>query len=184
MKTIAFCILLTITTISVSAQTAKSINSAKVAVINTLSFYDEMTGIKKLALAEKQMGMTDCAASFHYGSLIEEIKKLEKQIAELKCQKVAVDSKLLQLQKLKDESQQALKENDACKKKVREQSVEPIVKNVREKLKEFAKMNGYEIVIDKFTIIESLVEINNDLPDITTEFIKYCNDYFNKEKLP
>ena len=182
MKSIIVCILLITATISISAQKDKNSVSTKVAMINSLAFYDEKSGIKKLAMAEKQMGMVDCAAMFEYSSLKAEIRKLEKEITELQCQKRSVDDKILQLQKSKDLSEQKLGENKTCKENFRLQTVEPIKATIREKLKEFAKLKGYGIVVDALTIVESESIIEGEVENLTAEFIKFCNDYFDKEK--
>jgi len=182
MKSIIFCILMITATLSIPAQKHKNSISTKVAVINSLAFYDEKSGIKKLAMAEKQMGMIDCVAAFEYSSLKTETQKLEKEITELQCRKKTVDDKVSQLQKFKDLSKQKLEENKACKRKIRLQTVEPINTAIREKLKEFAKLKEYGIVVDALAIVESESIIEGEVENITTEFIKFCNDYFDKEK--
>ena len=179
MKTINLLVITLVLTVSAFAQANQKVILRKVAVINIESFYDEKTGIKRLAIAEREMGMTDCIAMFRYVSLTKEIEESERKIVDLRCQKATVDGKLIQLQKLKDESKKASNEVDACKKIVREQRVDPIIEKIREKLIEFAKQKGYETIVDKLGSI--LVETEAD--DITSEFIQFCNDYFGKEKL-
>ena len=151
-------------------------------MINSLAFYDEKTGIKKLAMAERQMGMVDCSASFRLSLLIGEIEKLEKEVVNSQCQKLPVDDKLLQLERLKDKSKQLEVENDTCKKNFRLVTVEPIIEKIREKLKEFAKQKGYGIIFDAVWVVESTILLEGKVDNITSEFIQFCNDYFDREK--
>ena len=69
MKITSLIILASVLTVLAFAQTNQTVTLNKVAVVNTESFYDEKTGIKKLANAGKQMGMIDCAAMKRYYSL-------------------------------------------------------------------------------------------------------------------
>lgn len=155
--------------------------TGKIAIINSARFYVGKPAINKLALAERQMGMTDCAASFRYFSLLQEIKKLENEIAELKCQKLAIEGKIEQLEKLKDESNKAKNEEAVCKRDFRKMTVEPIIESVRKKLQEFIKQKGYFVVID-VAQDDSFLIIDGEYTDITEDFIKFCNDSFEKEK--
>ncbi len=179
MRKIKLLILTLILSVTAFAQINQTAVRNKVAVVDTESFYDEKAGIKKLANAEKQMGILDCFAMERYFSLTQELQKLEKEITLLQCQKITVDDKLKQLQKLKDDSKQSKDEVDACKDIAKLQTVEPVIQKIREKLKEFAKQKGYIIVTEKF----SSVLVEGEVDDITSEFIQFCNDYFDKEKL-
>lgn len=178
-KSLIFVLLLSA---SAFAQTERIPAKAnKIAVVNSAFFYDEKLGIRKLASAEKLMGMTDCIAFEKYYSTFMEIERLEKEIIALEYQKLSVKDKLKQLEKLKDENNKAKNEDEACRRKIRSENVDPVVKDVRKKLQEFAKQKGFVVVIDAVQDSAFLI-IESEYTDITSEFIKFCNDSFEKEK--
>lgn len=165
------------------AQTEKTqtVNPNKIAIVNSMLFTDEKDGIYKLAQAEKLMGMTDCAAFEKYYSTLKEIEQLKKEVAILEYQKLSITDKLDQLEKVKDENSRARIEDEACRRKIRSQSVDPIIESVRKKLEEFAKQKGYRVVISADQDTSFLI-IDAEYTNITSEFIKFCNDAFDKEK--
>jgi cytochrome c-type biogenesis protein CcmH/NrfF len=179
LSSLALTLVLTVLAV---AQTNKNSVPIKVAVIDSHSFYDKETGIKRLVLAERMMGSIDTAASMRYPSQLSEAANLEKEISSLKCQNQNVDDKLVKLKKLKDEIKQTEDEIAAGRKKEEAIIYIPVINQIREKLKEFAKQKGYQMIVDSHSIIESFVSIESDVDDITSEFIKFCNDAFDKEK--
>ena len=80
---------------------------------------------------------------------------------------------------MNNDSNQVNDEINACKETVRLRTFEPVIEKIREKLKEFAKQKGYVIIVDKF----SLIPVEDGADDITLELIRFCNDYFDKEKI-
>jgi hypothetical protein len=181
MRKINLLIFVLIFAASALAQTNQSASLIKIALIGSESFYDGKTGIKRLAYEERQLGMTDCAAIFRYSSLLREIQKTEKEIGALNDEKKPVIDKLIRLQTLKDESKKALDENVVCKANLRFIRVQPIVNDVRKKLKEFAESKGYAVVIDRSS--SDIILIDGEMEEVTAEFIEFCNESFKKEKL-
>jgi Skp family chaperone for outer membrane proteins len=164
------------------AQTAGKSAFIKVAVINTERFFDDKTGIKRLVWAERVMGSLDPVEAFRHVDLLREAENLEKEIATLKCQNQNVDDKVSKLQKLKDEIKQTKDAVDAFRERQEAIIYTPVMDQIREKIKVFAKDKGYEIIIEKTTVIESFVNIEGEIDDVTLEFIKFCNDAFDQEK--
>jgi Skp family chaperone for outer membrane proteins len=151
----------------------------KIAVIDTFVFHDKQKGIKRLIQAINFVRVE----GYKLYDLEEKIEKLKKEIFCLESQNKSVDEKKIELQKLEDEFKRTEAEKKALYEKQHSIIVTPVAEKISEKLKEFAKLKGYKVVVDKFSLLEPSITIVNEWQDITSEFIEFCNDYFEKEKL-
>jgi Skp family chaperone for outer membrane proteins len=154
----------------------------KIAIVNTDAFYNEKTGIKKLANAFGQIGIIDFDEMFQVGNLNSKIEALEKYIDTLPCDDETLTSKSKRLKELKDELKITEEKLRQRYKTYDSENIEPIRVKIREKLKEFSKEKGYGIILDKPKLEESTFFIYEDeYIDLTNEFIKFCNEEFEKE---
>lgn len=173
MKIISFLFLTLILSASAFAQTA---TSNKVAVVDTSIFSDPTKGIKILVKRENSYNIE----YYLEQTLRKRINELEKEVYCLQNQNKSSEKKSEELKKLKAE----LKRTEENKKAEIERKysliVKPVIEKIREKLKEFANLKGYAIVIDKSNT--SLL-IEGEVDDITSDFIRFCNEIFEKENL-
>jgi Skp family chaperone for outer membrane proteins len=160
---------------SVSFAQTKSETSIKIAIVDTNVFNDREKGIKRLVKAENSYNIEH----FTEHSLSKEIKVLEKEIDLLLNQNKPINEKYVELQKLKKELENAQEEKKAEYKRKYSIIVEPVIEKIRNKLQELNKLNGYILVIDKSN---GSILIEGEVEDITEEFIKFCNESFEKEK--
>ena len=175
MRKINLLILILIFTVSAFSQSDKKNISNKVVLINTSVFADKQQGIKMLA----QLYESYLTENRKPVLLAERIDRLERELNNLQSQNKPVNEKYEEIQKLKVELNNAQKETTSERRKRYSLIQISIVEKIVEKLKEFAKLKGYAIVIDKFHkgfLIESEIE------DITKIFIQFCNESFEKEK--
>jgi Skp family chaperone for outer membrane proteins len=148
----------------------------KIAVIDTNVFYDEKSGIK--VLTETIKSTYEC--DFQSSSFRKKIAELKNEINNLKTQDKSIDEKSLELSKVEEEFNLYRKNRDESYKKRYSLLVEPVIKKIGEKVKEFAKKNGHTIILDVSKSNDWFIcELCND---ITNEFIKFCNEEFEKEK--
>ncbi len=171
-----FCFLILILIFSsVSFAQTSSENSNKIAVIDTNILSDKEKGIKRLTQAENSYHVENFTAY----SLSKRIDALEKEINLLLDQNKPINEKYVELQKLKKELENAQEEKKAEYKRKYSIIVEPVVEKIRKKLQEFSELNKYAVVIDKS---QASIIVQGEVEDITEEFIKFCNDSFEKEE--
>ena len=162
---------------SVNAQTQENQNldSIKVAIIDTKSFYDEESGIREWVNAYKVFAKETAL-------LIQEIKRLRGEMLILrnefikltnchyKCNpnsKEEINKKLAKYKKLHQED----KVLEGKHKEKESQVFEPINKKIEHAIKRFADKKGYKIILD--TSKKDVVSCRK--LDITKEFIKFYN---------
>ena len=165
-----------ILTTSAFTQTNQTVSSNKIAIIDTSVFNDREGGIKILIQAEQSYNIE----YYEKHSLMEKIDKLEKDINYLIRENQSINEKYIELQKLQAEFKLVKESKKADHNKKYSIFVSPVIEKISKKIKEFSKLKGYAIVIDKF---ESSILFESGTDDITSEFIKFCNDSFDKEKL-
>lgn len=169
-------------TVSFSQAKSEETNTSKnecfkVAVINTMTFYDKEKGIKKLVQAENLLGFIEY---FEIHSLTKRIEKLENEIHLLQSQGKSVEEKNAELKGLKEELKLAWKQKKAEIERKTDILVKPVIDEIAVKLEEFAKLKGYTVVLD-LAKSKSILVVTHGI-DITVEFIQFCNDHFDKEK--
>jgi Skp family chaperone for outer membrane proteins len=161
--------------------------SIKTAKVNSDSFEDDKTGIKELigVLAKLDIEFKPKADALNllrdkinkfvkefpqkYGGLYEPIRPLnpEEDIAML--EKMQTEFKVKQ-------------QNASCLYQNRKKEVtESINKRIGRKLAEFNKIKGFIFIYDSSN--SNSFVIDEGSIDVTKEFIKFCNEEFEKEKL-
>lgn len=160
---------------SLSFAQIKSQASIKIAVIDTNIFNDTEKGIKKFVKAEDSYNIE------HYQehSLTKKINELENEINYLLSQNKPINEKYVELQKLRNELENAQAESKAEHKRKYSIVVEPVNERIRSKLDEFNKLHGYALVVDKSN---GSILIDGGVEDITEKFIRFCNESFEKEE--
>jgi Skp family chaperone for outer membrane proteins len=174
MKLISLLILILVLT---AASYAQSTTANKVAVIDTEAFSKREQGIKKLIRAENSYSIESFGEENY---LTEKIDTLKKEIYCLQNQNKSIADKNDELQKLKAELKNIREGKKAEYERKYSLVVSPVVEKIREKLKDFAKLKGYVIVIDKS---EDSILVEGEVDDITSDFIRFCNESFEKENL-
>lgn len=157
-----------------------SFAQSKITFVNKHIFSDEKTGIKELVAVNKQLEaeftpqiekfnnnlkafqdyLLNCSKTRHCAGLEKRIAEQEKQNKEF------IENFNIHLKKRKSEI------------------IEPINKRISDKLKEFAKLKNYEKIFDLSDneLEDSALLYTDDPVDVTQEFIKFCNEEFEKEK--
>lgn len=177
--TILSILFLSFTTTIFAQNVADSAPKAQIAMVNMSLFYDKELGIKKLVQAKSLL-----IGKFHHNYRLQklalEIERLEKEPHSLQIEKELVQLKIVEIEKLKIERNQEKDRVDALFKDEYNKLISPIHEKIMKKIKDFAKEKGYLIVLDKSSLTESDVIIEGRADDITSEFIKYCNESFDK----
>lgn len=155
----------------------------KIAVVNSDAFHLETTGIKKLVVAVREIGFQDFDELFQASKLESQIEVLENEIDVLPCDGESLNTKVKKLKELKNEFKATKEKLHQRYETYDAKNIEPIRVKIRAKLKDFAEQNGFKLVLDKSKLEDSNFFIIEDEPvDITKEFIKFCNEEFEKEK--
>lgn len=155
----------------------------KIAVVDTNAFYDEKSGIIDLISVNKKVReeLKDKLDSDY-----KEIQKLINELEEIRNRpKVGCPSTELIEEKIKKLDQL----QSSFKLKINEANIEftnrekPINERITAKLEIFKKNKGYLIILDQSKMESSFFIYEEDSSiDITKEFIKFCNEEFEKEK--
>ncbi len=174
MKIIFPVVLFLIFPASLFAQTNRNPDSSKIAVIDTSIFDDNEKGIKLLVNAKRSYHIE----YFEIHALKKRIENVKSEIKLLIERNEPINEKFIELRRLENE----LDESEKAKVKEFDRKwnlvITPLENKIKEKLKEFASKNGYAVLIDKKS---TGFLIENDIKDVTFEFIKFCNDSFEKE---
>lgn len=180
------CVFVLILSALAFAQIEKTQTSApnKIAGINTEAFYDKEAGIKEVVEANDKLETEFKSQKDELRLLGEKIQNLQKEIEELaKPQKVgcypSIQNKVDEYKKLISEYKRRQDDLKSLYDKRKPEIFADIYKKVGEAIKQFAKENGYVIVLDSSKDNSSTI-IEGETIDITKEFIKYYNDNFAK----
>ena len=151
----------------------------KIGFVDGYLFYDEKIGIKRLVEVVK----LTYVCHFNGIDLEEKIVRVKNEIQELKILGKIAEQKKLELSELEEKIKKRNDEWRLADKKRFSILVEPIEKQVKEKLNSFKVKNGYIEIFDLSDdkILDAILYLDKSL-DITTEFIKFCNEEFEKEK--
>lgn len=180
MKSIFLCFLcILILWANAFAQTSSTSPTSKIAMIDTHLLLDRKEGIKGLAELRGLIYFRDSDFSLVVNPRFQkESAELEGQIQLRKCQNKPTDELDERLKRIKADFAQAEDADKALTKKREEEWLEPQIKQIREKLNEFAAKSGYLLVIDKgSTSLGNPIMEGNGIQDITKDFIKFYNDY-------
>ena len=146
----------------------------KIGFINGYEFYDEKSGIKKLVEAIKMTYEDD----FITPQISKRAEELKIEIENLKKLGKSTEIQDVKFNELK-EKLNAISES---KKKRYTLLVGLIEKQINDKLELFANKNGYKKIFNIVDLEESLLYIEESA-FVTNEFIKFCNEEFEKEKV-
>lgn len=151
----------------------------KIVVIDSNAFYNEKSGIKILINAV--IATYDC--DFQSSSFIKKIGELKNEIENLKVNSKSTDEKVSELSKIEEEYNSYRKRRAESYKKRYSVLVEPIEKKIKDKLKLFINEKGFTQIIDLSDdrVVDAVLYIDSSI-DVTNEFIKFCNEEFEKEK--
>ena len=145
----------------------------KAAFIDTEVFADKTRGIKKLVRAVASMNPENLAEN---AALRRQIGDLQSEINALLAQKKSINEiyqKQAELVKKFNQEQLEMRRRENI-------FVKPVLKDIQDKAKEFAALRGYAIILDRSDL--KLAFVPGELEDVTDEFIKFCNDAFEREK--
>lgn len=150
-------------------------NTSKVAKLHT-DLFNKEHGIKVLIQAENTYNVE----YYEQFSLEKKINNLKEEINYLLGRKEPINDKYAELQKLTVKLNQVNATTKAERERKFSLIVAPIIKKINKKVKEFAKLKGYFLVLDEYSEAQL---IEGEIVDATWEFIKFCNESFDKEKL-
>lgn len=116
-------------------------------------------------------------------SFRKKIADLKSEISNIKSQGKSTQEKDLELSKIEEEFDSYQKLREETNKKRYSVLIEPIEKRIKDKLKLFKNEKGYTQTIDLSDdkIINAVLYFDESI-DITNDFIKFCNEEFEKEK--
>ena len=109
---------------------------------------------------------------------VKEIKSLEKIEQPNDFPGKRINDLISECEKLEKEMKLIADEAKSQYEKRKAEIVEPINKRITEKLEVFRTNKGYKTIFD----VSKVAMKNENLPDVTNEFIKFCNEEFEKEK--
>lgn len=172
-----------------------SLAQNKIAFVNKQIFSDEKIGIRELVEANKNLDA-------EFEPLDKELQSLSKKLQEIVIRvktgheyrnkkltqaeiKKKSEENFLEVKKLSNEIHSKGEKAKNLHQKRKIELIIPINKKISEKLKEFTKQNGYEKIFDlsENELEDSDLLYTNDPIDVTEEFIKFCNEEFEKEKI-
>jgi Skp family chaperone for outer membrane proteins len=149
----------------------------RIAVIDTGRFFNQSAGIEVLLQAERERG-SDTEFTFAGPRIKQEISKVQTEIAKLQCSNNSIDDKAAELSSLKRKYEDLETSDRVGREKWESMIIDPILKQVRDKLAEYSVRKGIDIVIDKNYADPIIIGDRKGIPDITDDFIKYCNKVF------
>ena len=118
------------------------------------------------------------------GRMKEAIDVLEKEIAERKCANQPLGDREARLQESRNEYDALLALDKERIERNKATYIKPVVEDMRELAKKFAAERNYAVLVDKSGLIFPSAVIVGEpvVPDVTLEFIKYCNTEFERRK--
>lgn len=164
----------------------------KVALVNTIAFEDEKTGIRDLAAGYDKV-LNELKPKYdELQSLSANLREIAEEISrynDLARKDWTGHSGYYSKAKSKFEEYKILsckyrEKADDYKELLEErkfETINPIIVEIADALQQFAKQNDYTVVLDSSQ--KSLfIKIDRDAIDITNEFILFYNEYSRKEK--
>ena len=163
------------------AQTEKTPTGTKdkIVIIDTDFLAENESGVRRLREAYRNAVLKDEKYDDAYLSLMAQEKDLRKQIDLLIAQNKSITEEYVKLQKINLELTKLVNDRTAVINTKIKMTVQPIYEEIRKKVKEFAALKGYSVILDK-SFTNFLVE--GEITDVTREFAEFCNEAFDKEK--
>lgn len=167
----------------------------KIAVVDTSVFYDEKLGISELVTANKRLDAEFKPIEDELKLLNEKLKKVVEGVENLSQNYILplsevekkIGEKQVEAQSLSNKIKLIVDEAKPLFEKRRSEIVEPVNKRITEKLKEFAKQKDFTTILEDLdkqgcVCYGSVCITYAEYPNVTKEFIKFCNKEFEKEK--
>lgn len=169
---------------STTATPPKATQSApavpKIAFINSEAFYDEKVGITKLVNALKQLerefapkNQELTGMSTRMGAIATELQNMQKLPA-AQFNQAAFSVKREEGERLKREFDYKKTEAENAASKRRTELVGPISQEIGKALDEYAKKNGYNIILDPSKLSEAML-FYAEGADSTRDFVAFFN---------
>lgn len=161
----------------------------KIAAVNSYIFYDEKSGIKELVTANKKLEEEFAPSQKELKSLNDKLSvfliELDK-CAHDSCKKRSYEEAqkmMLEMETLSEKVKEITGEINTQIEKRKAELIEPINKRIAEKLELYRTTKSYKKIFDlgDNKIASAILGIDMSI-DITNEFIKFCNEEFEKEK--
>jgi len=175
---------------SVAAFAQAPATTGKIGLISTYAFSDEKTGITKFITALKSVNdefkpaITELQTlGTRYQTLAAEVKKLQDQMGatggppiDKKAVQAQLDAKVEEGQTLELTIKRKQEDLKAKSDKRSEAVVGPILNDITRALNEYAKKNGYAVILDGGKLEESQLLMGFDEKyDVTKDFIVFYN---------
>ena len=160
---------------------AYSQQSMHVAMVDSGGF-DKAGGIRRLHQATSVL-YSDGPCTFSCYKLKEEIERLDKEIEDLNRTNEATGDRQKKHQQIKSELDRLESLDRANFKKLYGLLVEPVTSDIREMLKKFAVEKGFAVIIDQNSVLfdSSVLAVGEKMPDVTLDFVKFCNESFERK---
>ena len=155
----------------------------RIAKIDSDRFDEKIGGIDRYNRALELLFSTDTECTFRCYKLGQEANQLKKEVDDLKRKNQPLDDRRDRLQKIESEHDRLKSSAKATFQRMESLLIEPVTNEIREMLKKFAAERGYEAIVDKGALLgESPVLIGGEnVPDVTSEFVKFCNAAFERK---
>ena len=161
-----------------STPVAKTVESARVAVINSAAFLDEASGIKQLVRAAQNLQNEFTSTESELSLLNEKLRTIAGEINRLRSDPVgnakALTDNQNEGQKLQQELQAKQQAAQAAFGKRQQELQGPIAAEIGKELRAFAKARDISILLDASKLEGALLDFKPDL-DLTTDFIAAFN---------
>lgn len=173
----AFFFITSFLALSAFAQTP---GTPKIAFIDTEAFYDEKGGITKLINATKQLE-TEFAPRYKemqdsntkLQAIYKELEAMQK-LPKAQINQTVYASKQAEGERLQSEMNSKKVDYEQLVNKRRTELVTPVSRDIGKGIDEFAKKNGYDVIIDVGKLVGSLLYFS-DSADMTKSFITFYN---------
>ncbi len=168
-------------TVVLSAATVGQTTPApKIAFINSDAFYDDKSGVTKLVNAMKQLNREIeprnqdlTGLNTRMGTISTELGNMEK-LPQAQFNQVAYNTKREEGARLKREFDYKKTEAENFVAKRRSELVGPVSQEIGRAIDEFAKKNGYTVILDPSKLTEAML-FYAEAADSTKDFITFFN---------
>jgi Skp family chaperone for outer membrane proteins len=170
---VLFLLIFSATGAVAQAEKMPVLTKGKAAYIDTELFGDKTRGIKKFVRAIANMNPENLPES---AALRRQIGDLQSEINALIAQKKSINEayqKQAALVSRLNQEQLEMRRRENI-------FIKPVWKDIQDKAKEYAALRGYSIILDRTDL--KLAFVPGEAEDVTEDFIKFCNDAFEKEK--
>lgn len=161
-----------------TAQTAPAV--PKIAFINSDAFYDEKIGITKLVSAlktlEREFGPKNqelTGLNNRLGAIATELQNMQN-LPTAQFNQAAYSTKREEGERLQRELEYKKKDAESAVAKRRNELVSPISQEIGKAIDEYAKKNGYTVILDPSKLTEAML-FYSEAADSTKEFITFFN---------